>query len=85
MMVSHRAVDQFKGTARGLSGVFTSQTVDESQLLNWSTAIWDAIIVCQGWYVELSVNHLVTRRPPRSEHATDIFDLQKKDRIINLW
>ena len=37
------------------------------QLLNWSTAIWDTIMDCQGWYVELSVNHRVTRRPSRSE------------------
>ncbi len=40
--------------------------IDESQLLNWSTAPWDTIMDCQGWYAELSVNHLVTRRPPRS-------------------
>ncbi len=32
--------------------------------LNWSTALRDTIMDCQGWYAELSVNHLVTRRPP---------------------
>ena len=37
--------------------------IDESQLINWSTAIWDTMMDCQVWYAELSVNHLVTRRP----------------------
>ena len=31
-----------------------------------STAVWDTIMDCQGWYAELSVKYLVTRRPPRS-------------------
>ncbi len=59
MMVSHRAVDQLHSWA-------SSILIDESQLLNWSTALWDTIMDCQGWNAELAVNHLVTRRPPRS-------------------
>ncbi len=44
--------------------------IDESQLINWSTAtsIWDTMMDCQVGYAELSVNHLVTRRPSRSKH-----------------
>ncbi len=36
--------------------------IDESQLLNWSTALWDTIIDCQDLYAEQKSNHLVTRR-----------------------
>ncbi len=61
--------------------------IDESQLCSWSTALWDTMMDCQVWYAQLSVKHLVTRRPSRSVnvysyisgHAgingTQVFDL----------
>ena len=36
--------------------------IDESQLLNWSTALWDTIMDCQDLFAELKINHLVTGR-----------------------
>ncbi len=36
--------------------------IDNSQLLNWSTVLWDTIIDCQDLYAKQKINHLVTRR-----------------------
>ncbi len=61
-MVSHRAVDQLNRW--NSSNTIKNFEIKVAFLLGKS--VWDAIMDCQGWYAELSVNHLVTRRPPRS-------------------
>ncbi len=66
MMVSHRAVDQLHSWDSSINMSPPDQHMDESQLLNWSNAVWDTIMDCQVWCAQLSVSHLVTRRPSRS-------------------
>ncbi len=50
--------------------------IDESQLINCSTALWDTIIDCQDLYAELKINQLITGRT----WPTDL-----PYRIFNFW